>query len=76
MKENPEFRYQQDVYGKKVETILDEWICADVKMIHVEQTNDSCYWVGVDLADGRCFHLHFFTEGRRPRRVQFRAGPA
>lgn len=43
----------------------DEFVFEDVKMIHWENMNESSYWVGITLNDGRYFHLNIHGDNLR-----------
>jgi len=43
----------------------DEFVFEDVKMIHWENMNESAYWCGITLNDGRYFHLNIHGDNLR-----------
>jgi hypothetical protein len=43
----------------------DEFVFEDVKMIHWENMNESSYWAGITLNDGRYFHLNIHGDNLR-----------
>ena len=43
----------------------DEFVFEDVKMIQWENMNESSYWVGITLNDGRYFHLNIHGDNLR-----------
>ena len=43
----------------------DEIVLEDVKMFHLENMNETAYWVGITLNDGRYFHLNIHGDNLR-----------
>jgi len=43
----------------------DEIVLEDVKMFHWENMNESSYWCGITLNDGRYFHLNIHGDNLR-----------
>lgn len=38
---------------------IDEVVFTDPQMVHIEQMDDDCWWIGVDLADGSYWAGYF-----------------
>jgi hypothetical protein len=43
----------------------DEIVLEDVKLFHLENMNETAYWVGITLNDGRYFHLNIHGDNLR-----------
>jgi hypothetical protein len=43
----------------------DEIVLEDVKLFHLENMNESAYWCGIQLNDGRYFHLNIHGDNLR-----------
>jgi hypothetical protein len=43
----------------------DEIVLEDVKLFHLEQMNETAYWCGITLNDGRYFHLNIHGDNLR-----------
>jgi hypothetical protein len=46
---------------------IDEIVLEGVDCVHIEQMNDGCWWIGIDLADGGYWAGNFATLSRRAR---------
>lgn len=53
-------------YGLNEDGTLDE-IFAEATHVHVEQMDDSHWWIGVILASGETLHINFWTPRTRIR---------
>jgi hypothetical protein len=43
----------------------DEIVLENVKLFHLENMNESAYWCGIALNDGRYFHLNIHGDNLR-----------
>ncbi len=43
---------------------IDELVLHDATAVHVEQMSDRCWWIGIDLGDGRYWHGNFSADSR------------
>ena len=47
---------------------IDEIVLHDVATLHVEQMDDRCWWIGVNLANGGYWAGNFIAKSRGPMR--------
>jgi hypothetical protein len=47
---------------------IDEIVLRDVAVLHVEQMDDRCWWIGVNLANGGYWAGNFIAKSRGPMR--------
>ena len=52
---------------------IDEIVLTGVDMVHVEQMDDRCWWIGITLADGTSWDGNFTADSKGRMRF-FRAG--
>lgn len=50
------------------DTDIDEIVLTDVATLHVEQMDDRCWWIGVNLANGGYWAGNFVAKSRGPMR--------
>jgi hypothetical protein len=43
----------------------DEFVLEDVKMFHLEQMNETAYWAGIYLNNGKLYHLNIHGDNLR-----------
>jgi hypothetical protein len=43
---------------------IDEIVLSDVKMVHVEQMDDRCWWIGIEREDGGYWAGNFSCDSR------------
>jgi len=53
---------------------IDEIVLQDVRMVHVEQMDDRCWWIGIDLPDGGYWAGNFIADSRGRMRFNEQEG--
>lgn len=53
---------------------IDEVVLRDVEMLHIEQMDDNCWWIGVSLKNGGYWAGNFTTRGKMRFSEQERDG--
>ena len=43
---------------------IDEIVLRDVRVVHVEQMSDRCWWIGIELAGGGSWDGNFVCDSR------------
>ena len=43
---------------------IDEIVLHNVQLVHVEQMDDRCWWIGIQMPDGTYWHGNFTADSR------------
>jgi hypothetical protein len=61
MSTDPIIRYDDD------DETLDEFVAHDVKTVHLEAMGRASWWIGVELHDGRTWHINVGAHNDRAK---------